>query len=259
MAKKRFSKAWVVGASTGIGRALTLELAKQGVDVVASARGSAALGEVVATGAALPGAIQALAFDVTDNDATGTAHRDATTLLGQIDLCVSCAGTYTAFSAQDFSTETFRRMVEVNLMGSVHVLEAAMPDMIARGSGNIAVVSSVAGYRGLPAASAYGATKAALINMCESLKFDLDQAGVKLQLVDPGFVETPLTALNDFKMPFLMKADAAAQAFYRGLLSDRFEITFPKRFAWQLKLLRCLPYAAYFPLVRRSTKRLAKT
>jgi short-subunit dehydrogenase len=133
-----------------------------------------------------------------------------------------------------------------------------MPAMMARNAGQIAVVSSVAGYRGLPAASAYGATKAALINMCESLKFDLDAAGVKLQLVDPGFVETPLTAQNDFNMPFLMKSDAAAQAFYRGLLSDRFEIVFPKRFAWQLKLLRCLPYAAYFPLIRRSTRRLAK-
>jgi len=259
MAERRFSKAWVVGASTGIGRALTLELATQGVDVVASARGTAALAEVVAAGGGLAGSIRALPFDVTDNDATGAAYRDAVTLLGQIDLCVSCAGTYEPFGAQDFSAATFRRIVKVNLMGSVHVLEATMPDMIARGSGQIAVVSSVAGYRGLPAASAYGATKAALINMCESLKFDLDRAGVKLQLVDPGFVETPLTAKNDFKMPFLMKADAAAQAFYRGLLSDQFEIVFPKRFAWQLKFLRCLPYAAYFPLVRRSTKRLAKT
>ena len=259
MTEKRFRTAWVVGASTGIGRALTLELAKQGVDVVASARGSAALAEVVATGAPLPGSIQALAFDVTDNNATGAAYRDAITLTGQIDLCVSCAGTYTSFDAQHFSAELFRQMVEVNLMGSVHVLEAIMPDMIARGSGHIAVVSSVAGYRGLPAASAYGATKAALINMCESLKFDLDQAGVKLQLVDPGFVETPLTALNDFKMPFLMKADSAAQAFYRGLLSDQFEITFPKRFTWQLKFLRCLPYTAYFSLVRRSAKRLSTT
>lgn len=259
MAEQRFKKAWVVGASTGIGRALTLELAKHGVDVVASARGSAALAEVISAGTTLPGSIQALAFDVTDNNATSSAHRDAAALLGQIDLCVSCAGTYTSFSAHDFSAELFRRMVEVNLMGSVHILEAVIPDMIARGSGHVAIVSSVAGYRGLPAASAYGATKAALINMCESLKFDLDQAGVKMQLVDPGFVETPLTALNDFKMPFLMKADAAAQAFYRGLLSNQFEITFPKRFAWQLKLLRCLPYAVYFPLVRRSTKRLSKT
>ena len=259
MAERRFRKAWVVGASTGIGRALTLELAKHGVDVVVSARSADALAEVVATGAALPGSIWALPFDVTDNGATGAAHRGAVTLLGQIDLCVSCAGTYTPFGAQDFSAKSFRRTVEVNLMGSVHVLEAVMPNMITRGSGQIAIVSSVAGYRGLPAASAYGATKAALINMCESLKFDLDRAGVKLQLVDPGFVETPLTARNDFKMPFLMEADAAARAFYRGLLSDQFEIVFPKRFAWQLKFLRCLPYAAYFPLVRRSTKRLAKT
>jgi len=257
MAERRFNKAWIVGGSTGIGRELSLELARNGVDVVISARGESALAEVVSAGAAAPGTIQSVAVDVTDPAATRAAYRDATAMLGQIDLCVTCAATYTPFGARDFSVETFQRIVDVNLMGTVHVLDAAMPDMIARQSGHIAVVSSVAGYRGLPAASAYGATKAALINMCESLKFDLDRANVKLQLVDPGFVETPLTANNDFKMPFLMKADAAARAFYRGLMSDRFEITFPKRFAWQMKFLRCLPYAAYFPLIRRSTKALS--
>ncbi len=257
MAERRFNKAWVVGGSTGIGRELSLELARHGVDVVISARGAASLAEVVNAGGELPGTIRSVAVDVTDPAAVAAAHGEVAALLGQIDLCVTCAATYTPFGARDFSAETFRRIVEVNLMGTVHVLEATMPDMIARQSGHLAVVSSVAGYRGLPAASAYGATKAALINMCESLKFDLDRANVKLQLVDPGFVETPLTANNDFKMPFLLKADVAARAFYKGLLSDRFEITFPKRFAWQLKFLRCLPYSAYFPLIRRSTKALS--
>lgn len=253
MAVRTFGKAWVVGGSTGIGRNLVLELARHGVDVVASARGADALEALAAEAKALPGRVETLALDVTDREAVTAAHRAATERLGRIELCVACAGTHKPFGAKAFDAGTFRRLVEVNLMGTVHVLEAAMPDMIARGSGHIAVVSSVAGYRGLPSAAAYGATKAALINMCEALKFDLDRAGVKLQLIDPGFVETPLTDKNDFKMPFLMKADVAAKRFYQGLLSDRFEVTFPKRFTWQLKFLRCLPYAAYFWLVGRTT------
>ncbi|MEQ8247103.1 MAG: SDR family NAD(P)-dependent oxidoreductase [Alphaproteobacteria bacterium] len=256
MAKRHFDKAWIVGASTGIGRELALELARRGVDVVASARGIDDLAALVKDAAGFPGHVSALALDVTDLAATQAAAQAATKLLGRIDLCVACAGTHQPFGAKDFDSGKFRRLVEVNLMGTVHVLEAVMPGFIQRRSGHLAVVSSVAGYRGLPSAAGYGATKAALINMCESLKFDLDRAGVKLQLIDPGFVETPLTAKNDFPMPFLMKADAAAKQFYRGLLSDRFEVTFPKRFTWQLKLLRCLPYAAYFPLIRRTTKAL---
>ncbi|NQV79959.1 MAG: SDR family NAD(P)-dependent oxidoreductase [Alphaproteobacteria bacterium] len=256
MTKRHFDKAWVVGASTGIGRALTLELARQGVNVVASARSAESLAAVVRDGADLPGKLYALPLDVTDRDATRRAAGEAAALLGRLDLCVSCAGTHMPFGAKNFDAEKFRRLVDVNLMGTVHVLESVMPGFIERRSGHIAVVSSVAGYRGLPSAAGYGATKAALINMCESLKFDLDLAGVKLQLIDPGFVATPLTAKNDFPMPFLMEADAAARQFYRGLLSDRFEVTFPKRFTWQLKLLRCLPYAAYFPVVRRTTRAL---
>lgn len=256
MAKRLFDKAWIVGASTGIGRELALELARQGVDVVASARGVDELAALVKDAAAYPGTVTALPLDVTDLAATQAAAQSATTLLGRIDLCVACAGTHQPFGAKDFDSTKFRRLVEINLMGTVHVLESVMPDFIQRRAGHIAVVSSVVGYRGLPSAAGYGATKAALINMCESLKFDLDRAGVKLQLIDPGFVETPLTAKNDFPMPFLMKADAAAKQFYRGLLSDRFEVTFPKRFTWQLKLLRCLPYGAYFPLIRRTTKAL---
>jgi len=257
MTESPFSKAWVVGGSTGIGRDLVLELVRRGTHVAVSARNAEALETLRADTADLPGTVTALPLDVSDRRATKTAYDDAVAALSTIDLCVSCAGTHIPFGAADFAADKFRTLVEVNLMGTVHVLEAVMPDMIARRGGHIAVVSSVAGYRGLPRASGYGATKAALINMCEALKFDLDRAGVKLQLVDPGFVETPLTDKNDFKMPFLMKSDAAARQFYQGLLSNRFEITFPKRFTWQLKILRCLPYAAYFAMVRRTTKALS--
>jgi short-subunit dehydrogenase len=125
--------------------------------------------------------------------------------------------------------------------------------MRARKAGHIAVVASVAGYGGLPTAAAYGATKAGLINMCEALKLECDAFGVKLQLVDPGFVRTPLTDRNPFPMPFLMEVDDAVDAFVAGLASDRFEIVFPRRFGWLLRFLNMLPYGLYFRIVRRMT------
>ena len=154
-------------------------------------------------------------------------------------------------SAAEFTAEGLRDLIEINVMGTAACLEALMPRMIARGRGRIAVVASVAGYRGLPTSAYYGATKAALINLAESLRFDLARAGVTMQLIDPGFVKTPLTDRNEFPMPFLISAELAADRIASGLRSRRFEIAFPRRFVWMLKLLRCLPYALYFPLVGR--------
>ena len=174
---------------------------------------------------------------------------------GPIDVAVLNAGTHRPVSAAEFTAEGLRELMEINVMGTAACLEALMPRMIARGRGRIAVVASVAGYRGLPTSAYYGATKAALINLTESLKFDLDRAGVTMQLIDPGFVKTPLTDRNEFPMPFLISAELAADRIASGLRSRRFEIAFPRRFVWMLKLLRCLPYALYFPLVGRSTRR----
>ena len=136
-------------------------------------------------------------------------------------------------------------------MGTVHCLEALLPGMIARRGGRIAVVASLAGYRGLPTSSAYGMTKAGLINMAEALKPELDGYGVRLQVVNPGFVRTPLTDRNAFAMPFLMDVEDAAEAFYRGLCSERFEIVFPRRLAYLLKILRVLPAPLAFAVTRR--------
>jgi short-subunit dehydrogenase len=130
-------------------------------------------------------------------------------------------------------------------------LEALLPAMIERRGGRVAIVASVAGYRGLPTSAAYGMTKAGLINMAEALKPELDGYDVRLQLVNPGFVRTPLTDKNPFPMPFLMEVEDAAEAFYRGLRSDRFEIVFPRRFAYLLKVLRCLPAPLAFAVTRR--------
>jgi NAD(P)-dependent dehydrogenase (short-subunit alcohol dehydrogenase family) len=248
--------AWITGASTGIGRELALALARRGVTVAASARSREGLESLAAeAGAAANGTrILATPLDVADRAAVKTAAEAAIRVFrGAPDLAVLNAGTYLPMSAADFDAERFRAHVEVNLMGTVHMLEALLPAYLDARRGHIAIVSSIAGYRGLPTAAAYGATKAALINLAESLKYDLDRAGVKLQLVDPGFVKTPLTDKNDFKMPFLMAVDAAVERMIAGFQSNRFEITFPRRFTWQLKLLRLLPYRLYFAITRRRT------
>jgi NAD(P)-dependent dehydrogenase (short-subunit alcohol dehydrogenase family) len=194
-----------------------------------------------------------MALDVTDAAACAAAVAEIETRCGAIDLAVLNAGTHHPMSADDFSAATLRRLLEINLLGVAHCLEPLLARMAARRRGHIALVASVAGYGGLPTAAAYGPTKAALINMAESLKLDCDRLGIKLQLVDPGFVKTPLTDRNDFPMPFLMPVEDAVDALIAGLATQRFEIVFPRRFALLLKLLNMLPYDAYFALVRRMT------
>jgi len=244
--------AWITGASSGIGRALALALAREGVVVAASARSREALEALAAE--AGNGRILPTPLDVADRAAvTAAAEAAVRVFRGPPDLAVLNAGTYLPMSADAFDAARFRTQVEVNLMGTVHMLEALLPAYLAAKKGHIAIVSSVAGYRGLPTGAAYGATKAALNNLAESLKYDLDRAGVKLQLVNPGFVKTPLTGKNDFKMPFLMPVEDAVARMIAGLRSSRFEITFPRRFTWQLKLLRLLPYRLYFAITRRRT------
>lgn len=249
-----FPVAWITGASTGIGRALALRLAAEGCTVAASARGEDDLKSLEREAENLAGSIVAVPLDVTDAAAIAAARDRIVADLGPPDLCVLNAGTYIPVDAQKLKAEDFRIQVDVNLMGTVHMLEAVIPGMVERKSGRIAVVGSVSGYRGLRTASAYGATKAALINMCEALYMELGDHGIAVQIVNPGFVKTPLTDKNEFAMPFLMPVDKAVEQFYRGLLTNRFEITFPKRFTWMLKFAGILPYALYLPLVSRATR-----
>ncbi|BBK33084.1 short-subunit dehydrogenase [Stella humosa] len=237
--------AWITGASSGIGAALAHELAAAGWRVAASARRM--------EGDGTHPAIRAFPLDITDADACAATVARIEAELGPIDLAVLNAGTHDEMPASAFDAARFTRLVEVNLLGTVRSLAPVMAAMVARRRGHIAIVASVAGYSGLPTAAAYGATKAALINMAEALKPELDAAGVRLQLVSPGFVRTPLTDRNTFPMPFLMPVDRAARRLRQGLESSRFEIVFPRRLAWLLKLMRILPYRLYFPLVRRIT------
>ena len=207
-------RVWITGASMGIGEALARRLARDGAEVVASARSAERLEALAAEDG--DGRIVAWPLDITDHAAVREAVARIEAERGPIDVAVLNAGTHRPVAAADFTAAGLRELMEINVMGTAACLEALMPRMIARGRGRIAVVASVAGYRGLPTSAYYGATKAALINLTESLKFDLDRAGVTIQLIDPGFVKTPLTDRNEFPMPFLISADVAADRIARA-------------------------------------------
>lgn len=246
----RSGPAWVTGASSGIGRALALRLAADGWTVAASARSVDELQDLAREAEGLSGAVEPYPVDTTDRAAVATVAAKIASDYGPIALAVLNAGTHAPFRAKDIDADIFRKLMDVNVMGTVHCLEPLIPDMMARGGGHIAVVASVAGYCGLPTAAAYGCTKAGLINMCEALIPELSQAGVKLQIVNPGFVKTPLTDKNDFPMPFLMPVDKAAEAFYRGLRSERTTIVFPWRLAFLLRLIRLLPDPLFYAVTK---------
>jgi NADP-dependent 3-hydroxy acid dehydrogenase YdfG len=244
--------AWITGASAGIGRAVALRLLQDGWTVAATARRADQLSQLAN---AHPGRIIAAQGDVTDAAAMQAAVAHAEGQAGRpIALAILNAGTYLPMSAESFDAAAFRAQMDVNVGGTANALAAVLPGLLARGHGQLAIVASVAGYRGLPTAIAYSATKAALIALAESLKFDLDRAGVLTHVITPGFVRTPLTDRNTFPMPFLIEADDAANRIVRGLRGTGFEITFPRRFTYILKLLRVLPYALFFPLVARGTR-----
>jgi len=239
----------LVGASTGIGAALARVLLARGAKVAVSARSAGRLRALVAgRGEAL-----VLPLDVTQPDDFSGAHARIVKAWGGVDLAVYLAGTYQPTRAWELTVERARAHVEANLMGAYHMLPAVLPDMLARGSGGVALVSSVAGYRGLPKSLCYGPTKAALINLAEGLYLDLAPKGIGAYVINPGFVATPLTAQNEFRMPALLTPEDAAAEIVRGLERGRFEIHFHRRFTAWLKLLRLLPYAAYFPAVRKFT------
>lgn len=239
--------AWVTGAGKGIGRALVIRLANDGWTVAASARTAADL-QVLAR--EIP-SVHPFPLDVTDAPATDHTIAEIEHRLGPIALAVLNAGTYVPTGVSPFRAESFRVQLDVNVMGTVNGLASLVPRLIARRSGRIAVMASVAGYRGLPAAAAYGATKAALINICEALKIELEPHGVAVQVICPGFVKTPLTAKNRFPMPSLISAEEAADHIVRGLASNRFEIAFPPLFAAVMKILRILPDRLFFVVARR--------
>jgi len=245
---------WITGASSGLGEELARQYAAAGHEVCVSARSRDALEQLAESCRGEAGNIHVYPLDVTDPERVSECFSQLAAQVGVPDLSVLNAGTHTENPVKNFDREIYRRLLNINFMGIVNCLQAIVPVYTGRKQGHIAVVSSVAGYRGLPNASAYGASKAALINMCEALQPELAATGVKLQLVNPGFVRTPLTDLNEFDMPFLMEVDDAAARMIKGFASNRFEITFPRRFTWLLKFLRILPYSLYLRLTRKLVK-----
>ena len=233
---------WITGASSGIGRALALRMAQAGYRVAASARRSDELDKLKNEAAQQGGEIVPVPLDTTKPEEVRAGVDRIEREMGPISIAALCAGTYEPVLAHELTAEKARPVFELNFMGSLNCLENLIPRMTRRGEGRIAAVASLAGYFGLPTSAIYGGSKAALINMAEALQPDLAKHGVKMQIVNPGFVKTPLTDKNEFGMPFLMEVEDAAEAFYRGLHSDRFEITFPRRFSLILRLLQMLPY-----------------
>ena len=193
-----------------------------------------------------------MALDASDA-ASVAAAAQAVFAGGPLDLVLYCAGHYKEMRATQFDLADMLRHNQVNYVGALYVLAAVLPHFLARKSGHISLVSSVAGYRGLPQGLAYGPTKAALINLAETLYVDLKDSQIGVSLICPGFVETPLTAQNKFAMPGLIKPEKAAEEILRGWAKGQFEIHFPKRFTFFMKALALLPPVLYFPVIRKFT------
>jgi short-subunit dehydrogenase len=239
-------RVWIIGASTGIGQATASVLHSLGAQVTVSARKAELLDAFVQQH---PGS-RALVLDATDRWAMQTAA--ATVLQAGVPDCVMyCAGYYQAMRADRFDTEQMLRHLEVNYHGVVYLLESVLPTLLRTGQGHISLVGSVAGYRGLPNSLAYGPTKAALINLAESLYLDVHPKGIGVSIINPGFVETPLTAANQFHMPALISPEQAAAAIVQGLARGEFEIHFPKRFTRAMKALQSMPQRLFFQLMQR--------
>jgi NAD(P)-dependent dehydrogenase (short-subunit alcohol dehydrogenase family) len=245
-------RVWLIGASSGIGHACAMALARAGAQVVVSARQVHVL-------KGIPG-IHPIPLDVTDPAGVKAAYDTVVssvlkhdTLGGPLDMVLYCAGHYSPQRATAFDLPEMLRHQQVNYIGALHVLDVVLPLLLVQGHGHISLVSSVAGWRGLPNGLAYGPTKAALTHLAETLYMDLQDKGIGVSLINPGFVATPLTAQNNFEMPALMTPDDAAKAMMQGWAQGLFDIHFPKRFTLWLKLLRLLPYRSYFALVRRFT------
>ncbi|MDO3434408.1 SDR family NAD(P)-dependent oxidoreductase [Rhizobium sp. CBN3] len=247
---------WISGASSGIGRALALKLAAEGYKVAVTARSHEKLVELQAEASGLSGNIIVLDGDVTDAEDMEHVLASIEYEHGTLAMAILNAGVYLPVHAEDLNRADFEKSFAVNLSGVVNCLLPAIRHMRAKGQGQIAIVSSVTGYGGLPTGAAYGATKAALINMAESLKFDLDKMGIRIQLISPGFVDPPTVGKSAFPMPVArVSSEKAARQIAAGLKSQAFEIAFPRRFTTMLKLARLLPYGAYFPLMNHLTGR----
>jgi short-subunit dehydrogenase len=246
---------WLIGASSGIGEAMVPRLVEAGARLAISSRRAAVLGEVAAREQSGGPPIVTLPVDVTVPGDLKRASGELLSHWGRIDVMIYNAGAWSAVDVDTFDAEECERQVAVNLTGMMRAVEAVLPGMLQRGSGDIVGVASVSGYGALPRAEAYGASKAAAIYFLRSLYIDLRKRGVGVTTVNPGFVETPLTEHNDFPMPFMIQADEAAERIIAGLLKGEREVHFPRRLSIGFKLLTALPGPLYEWLVSRTLAR----
>jgi NADP-dependent 3-hydroxy acid dehydrogenase YdfG len=245
-------KVWVIGASSGIGEACAKALILKGSKVALSSRRAERLNDIAAKGAADQTLV--VPMDVTNDEQFQSAYNLIQDAWGGIDLLLFVSGVYTPLRADHFDIQVAEKTIDANLLGPMRAVALVVPSMLQAHSGHIAIVGSVAGYSGLPKALAYGPSKAAIINFCENLYYDLLPTGVSVHMISPGFVATEATAQNDFEMPALISAEEAAQEILDGIQKGEFDIHFPKRFSRFLKFLRILPYPIYFWIVRRFVK-----
>lgn len=243
------SRIWVTGASSGIGAALARELEERGAHVAISARRKEKLDEVA------NGKMHVEPLDVTDREATVAAGRAVREAIGGLDAAVLNAGAWDQVRMDKWDSAVFQQHFDVNLMGTIHCIEAVLPAMLMAKRGLICGIASVAGYRGLPNSEAYGATKAAQINLLESMRIDLRRRGVKVQTVCPGFVKTEMTERNTFPMPWIIEAADAAKRIADGIAAEKAEVVFPLPMMLTMKAARLVPVAPWAALLSRAARK----
>jgi len=246
---------WIIGAGDGIGLALTKALAEGGANLILSGRNQQRLKDALKI--IEQPATNALPLDVTDVQSVADAWEKLTKKWGVIDYFIYNAGEYEpmeSFRMTQVSAEKANKIVDVNLKGFITCLGFIIPQFIEQGSGNISVTASVFGYFGMPKSFAYGASKAALINLAETMRLELSQKNINVQVINPGFVKTRMTDKISADMPFIISPEEAAENIIKKLGKNVFEIHFPAKFSWPLKLMRLLRYEIFFPLVRMITK-----
>lgn len=232
---------WLIGASNGLGAALARKMSAAGVSLILSARSGDALQKLAD---ALPGPARALPVDVTDATALAKAAEEA----GEIDGAVFLAGVYWPFGAKEWDADKANAMADINFTGTMRAMGVVVPPMVARDAGHIVITGSLSGFRGLPGAIGYSASKAGVMVLAESMYADLRKTGVDVQLVNPGFIKTRLTEKNDFKMPFIMEPEQAAQIVFEHMNTDVFKRSFPTGFSWVFRLSQLMPDWLYYRL-----------
>ncbi|WGW04162.1 SDR family NAD(P)-dependent oxidoreductase [Tropicibacter oceani] len=232
---------WLVGASEGLGAALAHRLSAAGCELILSARSREGLEKLAAE---LPGKAQIAPVDVTDTKALEQVAQE----IGEIDGVVQMAGVYWPFGAKDWNAGQANTMAQVNFAGAMALMGVVLPRFVERGKGHIVLTGSLSGFRGLPDSAPYTASKAGVMALAESLYADLRKTEVDVQLINPGFIRTRLTAKNDFKMPFLMEPEEAARICFEHMTTDRFKRSFPMGFSLVFRLGQFLPDWAYYRL-----------